>query len=152
MFEALRSFICMILSFLMGFSTFPVSFFPCKNQTDFVIEAGAFTENEILLNGEKTAISVDGNYILDENGYLVADEKVTVNFTDAYCGWFNYYGIEYSSDSAIKGTISYNAGVKEIKEDFFLEKSADEKQFFSFIDGYFKSVKGNKINSITLLF
>lgn len=149
MFEALRSFICMVLSFLMGFSTFPLSFFPCKNQADFVIEAGAFSENEILLNSEKTGISVDGNYTFDENGYLVADEKITVHFTEAYCGWFNYYGIAYSSDSAVKGTISYNAGVKEIKEDFFLEKSADEKQFFSFVDGYFKSVKGNKINSIT---
>ena len=149
MFDALRSFICMVLSFLMGFSTFPISFFPCKNHTDFVIETGAFTEKEILLNSEKSAVSINGSYTVDENGYLVADEKITVNFTDAYCGWFNYYGIAYSSDSAVKGRLSYNAGVKEISEDFFLEKSEDEKQFFSFVDGYFKFVKGNKINSIS---
>lgn len=149
MFDALRSFLCMVLSFLMGFSTFPASFFPCKNQTDFTVETGAFTENEILLNSEKAAISINGNYTLDENGCIVADEKITVDFSDAYCGWFNYYGIAYSSDSAVKGEISYKAGVKEISEDFFLEKSGEETQFFSFIDGYFRSVKGNKLLSVS---
>ncbi len=148
MFEAVRSFLCMVLSFLMGFSTFPMSFFPCKNQADFVISTGEFSESSITVNAEPTAVTIQGNSAIDENGFLVADEKITLEFADAYCGWFNYFGLSYFSDSAVKGTISYKAGVKELSEEFFLEKG--EKEFFSFIDGYFRSVKGNKLLSISL--
>ena len=94
MFDALRSFICMVLSFIMGFSTFPMSFLPCKNQTDFTVETGAFSENEILLNSEKNAISINGNYTLDENGYLVDlsfNNDTSLSFDGLFCREINHF-------------------------------------------------------------
>ncbi len=65
------------------------------------------------------------------------------------CGWFNYYGIEYSADCYVKATINYSAGVKQKSEDFFLEPSKKKTTFYSFVDDALAGKKGNKINSIT---
>ena len=66
------------------------------------------------------------------------------------CGWFNYYGIEYSADCYIKATVHYSAGVKAKTESFFLEPSKKKTIFYSFVDDALAGKKGNKINSITL--
>ena len=97
-------------------------------------------QNGISLIKETTEISISKN-----------DSTITVlDLTLNNCGWFNYYGIEYSSDCYIKATVHYSAGVKAKTEDFFLEPSKKKTTFYSFVDDALAGKKGNKINSITL--
>ena len=68
-------------------------------------------KNGISLIKETTEIAISKN-----------DSTITVlDLTLNNCGWFNYYGIEYSADCYIKATVHYSAGVKAKTEDFFLE-------------------------------
>ena len=97
-------------------------------------------KNGIALLKEATEIAISKN-----------DSTITVlDLTLNNCGWFNYYGIEYSSDCYIKATVHYSAGVKAKTEDFFLEPSKKKTTFYSFVDDALAGKKGNKINSITL--
>jgi hypothetical protein len=97
-------------------------------------------KNGIALLKETTEIAISKN-----------DSTITVlDLTLNNCGWFNYYGIEYSSDCYIKATVHYSAGVKAKTEDFFLEPSKKKTTFYSFVDDALAGKKGNKINSITL--
>ncbi len=75
--------------------------------------------------------------------------NTVLELTATNCDWFNYYGIEYSSDCYIKATINYAAGVKAKSEDFFLEPSKKKTTFYSFVDDALAGKKGNKITSIT---
>ncbi len=96
-----------------------------------------------------------------ENGDVILKEKTEIaiskgsltntvlDLTQNDCGWFNYYGIEYSSDCYIKATINYSAGIKEKREDFFLEPSKEKKTFYSFVDDALQGKRGNRVNSIT---
>ncbi len=96
-----------------------------------------------------------------ENGDVILKEKTEIaiskgsltntvlDLTQNDCGWFNYYGIEYSSDCYIKATINYSAGIKEKREDFFLEPSKEKTVFYSFVDDALEGKRGNKVNSIT---
>ena len=47
---------------------------------------------------------------------------------------FNYFGIKYTSDSYLKCSLTYNVKKETIREEFFLEPSQSEKDFYSFID------------------
>ena len=97
-------------------------------------------KNGIALLKEATEIAISKN-----------DSTITVlDLTLNNCGWFNYYGIEYSADCYIKATVHYSAGVKAKTEDFFLEPSKKKTTFYSFVDDALAGKKGNKINSITL--
>ena len=97
-------------------------------------------KNGISLLKETTEIATSKN-----------DSAITVlDLTLNNCGWFNYYGIEYSADCYIKATVHYSAGVKAKTEDFFLEPSKKKTTFYSFVDDALAGKKGNKINSITL--
>lgn len=48
---------------------------------------------------------------------------------------FNYYGLKYTSDEYLKCTLVYLVGKNRVVEEFFLEPSETEKEFYSFIDG-----------------
>ena len=148
MFATLKSIFCMILAFFVGFATYPMSFLDCSLDTDFSVVCGDMSENSVMFNGESYEISIDGEYELTDGGYLLADQKVTLNFADAYVDWFNRYFIVYSSESAIKGEITYKTGVTENSEEFFLEAGTDET-FRSFIDGYLDSIKANALVSVS---
>lgn len=96
-----------------------------------------------------------------ENGDMILKEKTEIalskgsltntvlDLTQNDCDWFNYYGIEYSSDCYIKATIDYSAGTKNKSEDFFLEPSKEKNTFYSFVDDALEGKRGNKVNSIT---
>ena len=118
--------ISLLLAFILGFVTYPVSFLPFLNSTDF---------------------SIDTNDTADE-GIVLAD-TVTVEINKSYFAWFNYFGIAYKSDAYVKGEICYNAGVKTITEEFYLEPSEDVAYFYSFINNCLKGTKANFINSIS---
>ncbi len=113
------------------FSPYLFSF--VKTDENFDID----NDNKILK--EKTEIAVS-------KGSLT---NTVLDLTKNDCGWFNYYGLEYSSDCYIKATINYSAGTKKKSEDFFLEPSKEKTVFYSFVDDALEGKRGNKVNSIT---
>ncbi len=121
----------MIVAVTAVFSPYLISF--VKTDESFDLEKG-----DIILK-EKTEIALS-------KGSLT---NTVLDLAKNDCGWFNYYGIEYSSDCYIKATISYSAGTKNKKEDFFLEPSTEKTTFYSFVDDALEGKRGNKVNSIT---
>ncbi len=62
---------------------------------------------------------------------------------------FNYYGFSLQSSEPLKGKITYGILGKDCTEEFFIEKTDKATEFFSFIDGYFKNLKGFNISKIS---
>ncbi len=137
--------ISLILAFIFGFFTYPVSFLPFLNSTDFGIDCSAPTAEGIYVEGEYIAVDAK----TDVSGGIVLTDTVTIEINKNYFKWFNYYGIAYTTDAHIKGEICYNAGVKTVTEEFFLEPSEDVTYFYSFINNCLKGTKANFINSIS---
>ena len=138
----MERFLCIILAFITGFVAYPLSFLPKKADTEFNVAEGEF----LTLNGEIAEAEADCAYKKD--GTIELSEKVTIDLAYTKADWFNYYGISYVSDSYVKGTITYMAGVKEKTEEFFLEPSEDGV-FFSFIDNCLKGTKANILCSLS---
>ena len=46
---------------------------------------------------------------------------------------FNYFGIKYTSDSYLKCSLTYSVKKETVREEFFLEPSKEETNFYSFI-------------------
>lgn len=115
-----------------------ISFLSSQNDTEFKLNLDF--EKGMLFDGKdykKASVSTDDKGIIK-----IVPEKKSVE-------WFNYYGVSYKSEDYVKCTISYNAGLKEKTENFFLEP-AENGEFFSFIDNCLEGTKANKINYITL--
>lgn len=134
----------LILSFIVGFVTYPLSF--VFTDSDFDIEIGSMTEDAVIINGKQTDIT--GDFDLEENGCMFFSNKVTLDVNKTFFDWFNYYGVAYTSDSYIKGEITYRAGVKEKSEEFYLEPSVDGR-FYSFISGFLDKTKANAVKSLS---
>ena len=129
--NSLIAFFGFILIIASIFSAYFISFI--KTTDNFEMQNGA------ALLKETTEIATSKN-----------DSAITVlDLTVNNCGWFNYFGIEYSADCYIKATVHYSAGVKAKTEDFFLEPSKKKTTFYSFVDDALAGKKGNKITSIT---
>ena len=115
-----------------------ISFLSSQNDTEFKLNLDF--EKGMLFDGKdykKASVSTNDKGIIK-----IVPEKKSVE-------WFNYYGVSYKSEDYVKCTISYNAGLKEKTEDFFLEP-AENGEFFSFIDNCLEGTKANRINYITL--
>ena len=56
MFTFLRKAFSIVLSFIIGFVSYPASYLPCLNDSDFSIETGVFSEEAVTLNGEEETI------------------------------------------------------------------------------------------------
>lgn len=143
----IRKVLSIVLSFIFGFFTYPVSFLPILNDTDFEISYGDFGEKSIVMNGKNEKIYFDGNVDFEKD-YLTLDGKKTFSFNDITHGWYNYYGISYSSNAFIKGTLAYRCGAVEKSENFFLE-AGENMNFFSFINNSLNGTKANAICSIS---
>ncbi len=131
----MKKIISVIISFIMLFPSYVISFLPKNFDTEFKIETG----DSFLLNGEAAEVEI------------IKDGKKTVfDFGKADCGWFNYYGISYKSDAYIKGVITYIVRGEEYDEEFFLEPDDGTKPFYSFIDGVLGKVKSNTLCKITV--
>ncbi len=130
--------ISLLTALIMSVAGYPLSFLPSNADTEFVIAKGEPASETVILNGGETEIelSADGN-------------KFTLDFSGAECGYFNYYGVAYSSDAYLKGEITYGRGEKTVSEEFFLEP-LENGEFFSFIDGVLDNKKANKIYSVSL--
>lgn len=128
--NSLIAFFGFILIIASIFSAYFISFIKTTDNFDM--------KNGISLLKETAVVEVAKS----ESNSLVLDLSVN-------CGWFNYYGIEYSSDCYVKATIIYSAGIKGKTEDFFLEPAKKKTSFYSFVDDALAGKKGNKIASIT---
>ena len=87
-----------------------------------------------------------------DDKYTIADNvtELTESFYNGErykTGWFNYYGVKYSTEYYFKGTVTYFNGIKEISEDFFLEP-AEKGTFYSFIDGFLAGKKARALCDI----
>lgn len=136
--------LALILSFILGFVMYPVSFI--FKDAGFDIKSGAMTETGITVNGKHTDFT--GKCDLTEDGCMVISDKVTLKIDKTFFDWFNYYGISYTSDSYLKGEITYRAGVKKKTEAFYLEPSEDGS-FYSFIDNTLNKTKANGVISLS---
>ncbi len=140
--------ISIVLAFIMGFFTFPISYLPSEADEIFQILTGEYSENSITFNGNPIKTETEGNVVFDGNGSSTFSDSLKIIFDGASTDWFNYYGISYRSDAYIKGTLRYRAGVIEKSEDFFLEPDESGKEFYSFIDNCLDYTKANALLSI----
>ena len=117
---------------------YAISFLPFKTDENLDVPIG-----NIVVNVTDSIKDIDKNGNVSLNGVLQATP------TEAKSEIFNYYGISYTSDSYLKGTLTYEKGLKEVSEDFFLEPSKKEATFYSFIDGCLDGEKGQKVIALT---
>lgn len=114
-----------IAAFIVSVTSFPLSFLPFNNDTDFPLSGSPAYEK------------------IEDDGTLEFDVNLGTE-------WFNYYALEYSSDSYVRGTVVYENGFgKEYSEEFFLEP-AENKTFYSFIDGFLDGRKARNIVSVNV--
>lgn len=143
-----RRALSIVLSFIFGFFSYPFSYLPALSDDSFDIEKGEFSKTSIFLNGEDEEIIADDSVVI-ENGSLVLDGKKEISFKDITHGWFNYYGISYTTDAYIKGTLNYRCGAVKRSENFFLEPG-ENMSFYSFINNMLEGTKANGIYSVSL--
>ncbi|MBO5462064.1 MAG: hypothetical protein J6A49_02000 [Clostridia bacterium] len=134
--KAIKIIICVALAVIVAvlgvFSPYLLSF--VEYDKDFDITQG----ESVLSDYTEIAVSKDG--LLTTN----------IELSENDCGWFNYYGLEYTADCYIKVTLYYSAGIEDKKEDFFLEPTEQKKTFYSFVDNAIEGKKGNKVKSLTV--
>ncbi len=147
MFAFLRKTLSIVLSFILGFATYPISYLPCLKDSDFTVATGAFSEELVTLNGENEQIIL-GEVDKLSGESLVLDNRAEFSFIDSTHGWFNYYGIAYTADAYIKGEISYRCGAVDRSEVFFLEPG-ENKVFHSFVNNMLSGTKANMIYSVS---
>ncbi len=141
--------VSLFISLFFMFFSYPVSFLPSRVDDDFSIVTGTMTESKIVFNGAETSYEASGDFIFKENGSVEFNDKIEIAFVDPILGWFNYFGISYTSDEYLKGTVNYISGVKEISENFFLEPCSEPTSFYSLIDDFLDNKKANAIKSVT---
>ena len=129
--EKIIAFFTMLFMFLPSYL---LSFLPNKSDTDFVIPEG---EGTVCVDG--AAVNYEKTEALGKTEYSFGGIKTDI---------FNYFGIRYSSDAYVKGVITYSGKDARQSEEFFLEPG-ENKEFFSFIDGYLDKVKMNKLYSVS---
>ena len=118
----LQKIIAIISAIFTLLPSYLISFLPSKTDADFTVEDKVY---ELSMENGKYSFSFGG-------------EKTE---------FFNYFGIKYSSDAYIKGTLTYVQGIDEISEDFFLEP-AENGEFYSLTDGYLSRKKAHKLIKI----
>ncbi len=126
----MKKIISVIISFIMLFPSYMVSFLPNKTDADFAD----------MSISPVSSTGIDGGVVSQKAEFTFEEENK----------WFNYFGISYKSDAHMKGNIVYIIRGNEYTEEFFLEPSDGSKPFYSFIDGVLDNVKSNTLCRITL--
>lgn len=126
----MKRIISVVVSFIMLFPSYMVSFMPNKTETDF----SAMNIVPVL------SIGIDGGVVSQKAEFVFEEENK----------WFNYFAISYRSDAYMKGNVVYIIRGAEYYEEFFLEPSDGTKPFCSFIDGVLDNVKSNTLCRITI--
>jgi len=150
----IKKILALLMSFIMALVSFGFSFiFPDKSEV-FVIPAYPVDQwqgKNLYINGKLVDIQIeDGQAVTGPvSPTFRFDKSLALSVNDNSKTPFNYYGFSLQSSEPLKGYITYNIlGISQ-SEEFFIEKSAQPIEFFSFIDGYFKSMKGYGISKIS---
>ncbi len=130
----MKKLLAFLISIITALNSFLFSYFPGSFDNEFSIPT---EENEIMINGETVDFEKTKLH-----------SKTSYSFGKLNTDYFNYFGIKYSSDAYVRGTITYQINLKTIVEEFFLEPG-ENAEFFSFIDGYLDKAKANKILSVS---
>ena len=69
-----------ILSFVVGFFSFPLSFLPSEISDDFLIETGNCTVDSIIFNGEPLNAETEGDVIFNDDGIVSFSENYKIKF------------------------------------------------------------------------
>lgn len=145
--KAIKIIICVALAVIVAvlgvFSPYLFSFI--VTDETYEIEKG-----ETMFFKENTVTSFSSqSEIVNDDGSVDLEYLTIVFLKDAKFKMFNYYGISYTSDGYVKGTLKYKNGLKEVSEAFFLEPAEEPTEFYSFIDGCLDGEKGHKVTSIS---
>lgn len=107
-------------------------------------------ENTVLLNGNAAHYTVRGGSPVSEAASVFGfSGKLCFNISSAKLYPFNYYGICYTSNSFLKGTVTYKTLFGIVSEEFFIEPATKPTEFFSLTDGYMQNRLGLKILSVS---
>ena len=142
----LCGFLAVILVALVIFTPFLISFI--NTDDSYKISKGDFNKSTIMVNGKQLTKDISIDATETDTGLRFSD-TITINLSESSRGWFNYYGIIYTSDAYLKATLTYKAGLVEKSEDFFLEPADKETTFYSFVDDMLDGKRGNKLVSLT---
>ena len=110
------------------------------------------TDSEFVIgkDNEDIVIAITSSHkTFNDDGSINLEKAVNCTFDDSKFKMFNYYGLKYTTDAYVKGTLTYEAGTKEVSEDFFLEPTNTEKEFNSFIDDFLDGKKAYKLISLS---
>ncbi len=147
--SGLIRFFSLLIAFIIGFVTFPISFLQSETDADFDVVKGVFSEEKIIFNGTEAEINIENASEVNDEGLITFSQPVKIVFADPFCSWFNYFGLAYTSDSYIKGTLEYKTGVTEKSEEFFLEPAESVNTFYSFIDNCLDKTKADAVYSLS---
>ncbi len=108
------------------------------------------TDSEFVIgeDNENIVIAVTSSHKTFNDDCSINLEKAVNCTFDSKFKMFNYYGLKYTTDAYVKGTLTYKVGTKEVSEDFFLEPTNMEKAFYSFIDDFLDGKKAYKLISL----
>ena len=113
----------------------------------FVVTDSEFVTGK---DNEDIVIAITSSHkTFNDDGSINLEKAVNCTFDDSKFKMFNYYGLKYTTDAYVKGTLTYKAGTKEVSEDFFLEPTNTEKEFNSFIDDFLDGKKAYKLISLS---
>ena len=113
----------------------------------FVVTDSEFVTGK---DNEDIVIAITSSHkTFNDDGSINLEKAVNCTFDDSKFKMFNYYGLKYTTDAYVKGTLTYEAGTKEVSEDFFLEPTNTEKEFNSFIDDFLDGKKAYKLISLS---
>ena len=135
----MKKILSVILSFIIFFPSYLLSFLPKNIDTDFTFESG-YSDSEIMVCNEPTAVETSGEF---KNG-----SSVLYDFSEVKYSCFNYFGIKYSTDSYSKGIVTYTKNGEKYSEEFFLEPG-ENGIFYSFIDCMLDKVKSSRLCSVS---
>ena len=99
-------------------------------------------------NKYDTDFTIKSRVGLTNNDFYELSAK-DVKSIDNYEKKFNYFGVKYASDSYLKCSIVYIVDEEEIREEFFLEPSKEETNFYSFIDNALEKMTAKRVIEFT---
>ena len=101
-----------------------------------------------LGNSYDTDFTISRMTYFADNKEKVLTAKLAVQIDDSEKK-FNYFGIKYTSDSYLKCSLTYSVKKETIREEFFLEPTVSEKDFYSFIDNALEKVTAKRLIEFT---
>lgn len=112
-------------------------------------QGGGYESTTLPINNNSAITVMSGySYKMSQLKYALDGVLTVMPAASASDSIFNKYLITYSTDSYIRGTISYMQGYMSVTEEFFLEPG-EKAVFSSLIDGYLSDVGGKNISKLT---